>query len=247
MIYLSDNQKEFPNSFEILDDDLVGYGGTLTPELILSAYAKGVFPMYTEPYPNALWFCPIPRLLLAPNKVRVQKSIRSALNKFTYSVNLNFTAVMEGCANTIRKGEEGTWINQSIYSTFNELNNLGFAYSIETRLNNELVGGLYGLSMGACFFGESMFQQQTNASKCALIVLCKILEHCGHTFVDCQQATPHLTFMGGELFNVNPFFKKLSDGLNEQKPSQKLKDFSRKRFSFQELVSYLNQGKTAKE
>lgn len=239
MLSLDDNQLDFPESFEITDGEFVGYGGTLTPQLILSAYTKGVFPMFMEEESPVLWFCPIPRLILRPENVRIQKSIRSSLSKFKYAINRDFSSVIQHCATTPRKGNEGTWINQKIVEPFTQLHEAGWVHSMEAYEDGKLVGGLYGMALGGCFFGESMFQLQTNASKCALIVLCKILESCGFHFVDCQQATGHLTFMGGDLLPADDFFEALDNGLSSHNPSEKFKTWSGQRFSYHQLQQHL--------
>lgn len=240
MVQLTDSQEDFPDSFEIYEGEFVGSGGILTPKLLLSAYTKGVFPMFLDDIDQPMWFCPIPRLLLKPTEIRIQKSIRSSLQKFQYGINLNFDAVIAACKNTPRKGDPGTWINEKITQPFTELHNLNLVHSIEVFSDGKLVGGLYGIVLGGCFFGESMFQQETNASKCGLIVLCKILESCGFHFIDCQQATAHLTFMGGKPIEADDFFEQLNNGLQDQTPQHRFAAWSGQKFSYHKLCTFLN-------
>lgn len=171
----------------------------LTPELMLGAYAVGLFPMAANAEDTELqWYDPDPRGIIPVEGFhlprRLQRTVLS--DKFSVTVNQDFAGVMQGCA-TPAPGREETWINQEIFTLFCALHKMGYAHSVECRLNGELVGGLYGVALGGAFFGESMFSRVTDASKVALVHLVARLRLCGFSVLDTQFGTDHLARFGG--------------------------------------------------
>jgi len=168
----------------------------LEPELLLGAYSQGIFPMAMNKRGDIGWFSPDPRAIIPlDDRFHVPHGLRRALKKcrFTVTLNRDFPAVIRACATT-RK--DGNWISEEIIASYCRLHELGFAHSVETRLEDELVGGLYGVAIGGAFFGESMFHRATDASKVALVVLVERLRDRGFTLLDTQWQTPHLTQFG---------------------------------------------------
>lgn len=186
-----------PDLFEP-EEGIVAMGGDLSPKRMLAAYYMGIFPWF-NPGEEILWWQPINRMVLKPHEVKISKSSRNLINqkKFTITYNQAFAEVMEQCQNLKRKGQNGgTWISDDIKHSFIELNKRGYAHSVETWLNGELVGGLYGMLLGTVFMGDSMFSKVSNASKMAFIDLCKILDKSGYDLIDCQVHTKHLESLG---------------------------------------------------
>lgn len=172
----------------------------LTPEMMLGAYAAGYFPMADEEDPDSLnWYDPDPRGILPLNGFHLPRRLRRTVlsGRFAVSVNTDFPATMRGCA-APAPGRETTWINTPITRIFCALHEMGFAHSVECRLDGVLVGGLYGVALGGAFFGESMFSTATDASKVALVHLVARLRLCGFILLDTQFGTSHLTRFGGE-------------------------------------------------
>ena len=168
----------------------------LEPELLLGAYSQGIFPMAMNKRGDIGWFSPDPRAIIPlDDRFYIPHGLRRALKKcrFTVTLNRDFPAVIRACATT-RK--DGNWISEEIIASYCRLHELGFAHSVETRLEDELVGGLYGVAIGGAFFGESMFHRATDASKVALVVLVERLRDRGFTLLDTQWQTPHLTQFG---------------------------------------------------
>lgn len=182
-------------------EGLVGLGKKIVPELILKYYPKGIFPWFRT-VENSYWFSPNPRWILYPEKVKISDSLKSLLrkNKFTVRADTCFEDVLNACASSKnRKDTElGTWIDKEFKSCFMKLHQMEFAHSIEVFMNNRLVGGLFGISIGRMFSGESMFYLESGASKVELVNLCRFLKHHGYEFIDCQTHTPHLESMGAE-------------------------------------------------
>lgn len=174
-------------------------GGDLSPERLLLAYRSGIFPWYEEDQP-IIWHAPDPRFVLFPEKLHVPRSLRPVLNqkKFTITYDTAFREVIRNCQQTKRPGQPGTWITEEMLEAYCQLHEIGFAHSVEAWQEGELVGGLYGISIGNAFFGESMFSRVNNASKAAFITKVRDLCHQGLDFVDCQVHTPHLDRLGAE-------------------------------------------------
>ena len=182
----------FPNPDLAEEDGLLAVGGDLKFERLILAYCNGIFPWYSDGEP-ILWWCPKPRFIIKPNEVNVSKSMKRVFNKgkFTVTFDKDFKAVIQNCKE-LRENKEGTWITDEMMDAYINLHKRGFASSVEVYNNEKLVGGLYGVKIGKCFFGESMFSIESNASKVALISMCKKLEEEGFIFLDCQMHTNHL-------------------------------------------------------
>lgn len=209
----------FPDPRNSSKEGLVAFGGDLDPNRILSAYKKGIFPWYSKGDP-ILWWSPDPRLVLYPDDLKISRSLKKILKKriFEVRVDTDFKEVILNCKNIKRKDQEGTWILPEIVDAFNRLHQMGFAHSIEVYQDNKLVGGLYGLSLGAAFFGESMFSKVGNASKVALVKLVQISKEFNFDFIDCQIPTLHLKKMGAMEIGRDRFLDELELAL--QKPSK---------------------------
>ncbi|MCG5514019.1 leucyl/phenylalanyl-tRNA--protein transferase [Ectothiorhodospira shaposhnikovii] len=175
---------------------LLAAGGDLSLPRLLNAYRHGIFPWYEAGQP-ILWWSPDPRTILYPSQVKVSRSLGKVLRGHRFQVTFDqaFTDVIKGCAGP-RRGVHGTWITYGMQQAFIQLHHTGHAHSVEVWEDDVLVGGLYGVSMGRVFFGESMFSQVPDASKVALVTLCRHLDHWGYPLLDCQTPSEHLTRMG---------------------------------------------------
>ncbi len=191
---------------------LVAIGGDARPERLLLAYKSGIFPWPHEERGPLLWFSPDPRCVLCPSKVHVGRTLEKFLRKTTLEVRADtaFEQVMELCRDIPRAGQDGTWITDELIAGYVALHHAGYAHSVEVWDQGKLVGGLYGLSLGAAFFGESMFSLVPNASKIALVKLCEVLSAWQFEFVDCQVRTPHTAALGAELWTRTTYLNKLS-------------------------------------
>lgn len=199
VFWITKENKEFPPPSLASEEGILAVGGDLSPERILNAYRKGIFPWFNEGEPIA-WWSPDPRMVLFPSELKVSKSMRPYFNqqKFQVTFDTNFEAVIENCQAPRNKQWGGTWITNEIVDAYSRLYQMGFAHSVEVWQSDRLVGGLYGISLGKCFFGESMFSQVSNASKFGFIYLVKKLESLGFWLVDCQQQTHHLQSLGAK-------------------------------------------------
>jgi len=177
-------------------DGLLAVGGDLTIDRLIVAYRRGIFPWYNENEP-ILWWSPAQRLVLFPNNLRVSRSLRKTIRKgkFTVTMDQSFRAVIEACAGP-RRTQDGTWINEEMQDAYTELHKYGFAHSVECWHEGELVGGLYGVSLGKVFFGESMFSLMTDASKVAFANFVWQLQAWGYKLIDCQMESQHLRSLG---------------------------------------------------
>ena len=171
-------------------------GGDLSPERLVEAYTHGIFPWFSEGDP-ILWWSPDPRMVLYPGELKVSKSLRKKVDRKIYETRVDtaFRDVIEACA-APRDGQGGTWIVPEMIDAYTQLHEQGLAHSVESWLDGELVGGLYGVSLGTVFFGESMFARVPDASKVALVALVERLKARDCRVIDCQQATPHLAALG---------------------------------------------------
>lgn len=201
----------FPPADQTTGDGIVAIGGDLSPNRLLLAYQKGIFPWYNEDEPP-IWWCPDPRFVLFPNELRVSKSMKQLFRKEAFHVTYNkaFEEVIHNCGAT-REDFEGTWISNDIKEAYNTLHQMGYAMSAEAWLDNQLVGGLYGIKLGTVFFGESMFSTVSNASKYAFISLTKKLQQEGLTLIDCQIYTEHLESLGGRDMNRSDFLRHMEE------------------------------------
>lgn len=200
----------FPDPSFAEPEGLLAVGGDLSTKRLLTAYKKGIFPWFTENEP-VLWWSPDPRFVLFPEKFRVSHSLRQKIKKNLFSVRMDtdFEMVISACAETERQHEAGTWITQEMKEAYIELHRKGYAHSIETYYNDQLVGGLYGVSIGKAFFGESMFHTMTDASKIALYYLVEKAKESGFLFIDSQVETEHLFTLGAELIPRTQYLKLL--------------------------------------
>lgn len=196
VFYLPDDYLDFPNPELSEPDGLLAIGGDLSPERLILAYKSGIFPWYNQL--PIMWWCPPIRPLIFPSLFRVSRSLYNTLKKNTYTVSFDkdFSGVIDGCATVKRKNSIGTWITPEMKEAYIKLHNLGFAHSVEVWKDGNLVGGLYGVSIGKAFFGESMFSLLTDASKVALSCLVEFLIEKNFYFIDCQITNEHLIKMG---------------------------------------------------
>jgi len=187
---------EFPPPDLADSDGMLAIGGDLSTERLLLAYEKGIFPWYSEGLPIC-WWSPDPRFVLYPEKLKITKSMMQVMkNKhFNITFDNDFERVIQSCKTVARAGQEDTWITEDMLDAYCLLHEKGYAHSVEAWKGDELVGGLYGVSLGKCFFGESMFSNEKNASKAALITLANTEKF---HLIDCQVYTAHLQTMGAE-------------------------------------------------
>ncbi len=177
-------------------DGLLAVGGDLSEQRLLAAYQKGIFPWYNKDQP-ILWWSPDPRAVLFPADLRISKSLRKKCHQQIFNVRFDtaFEQVVQACAEP-RADQNDTWINEEMYDAYVHLHRAGHAHSVECWQDDDLVGGLYGISIGQIFFGESMFSRVTNASKVAFVYLVKHLEEKNYSLIDCQVSSPHLASLG---------------------------------------------------
>ena len=197
-ILAPDPESSFPPAEQALDNPqgLLGAGGDLSPTRLINAYRHGIFPWYCDDQP-ILWWSPAPRCVIFPQKVHVSRRLRRRFNQgmFTLTADQTFARVVRACAGP-RGDQDETWITDDMLTAYNRLHGLGVAHSIEVWLDQTLVGGIYGLALGQVFFAESMFSKQTDASKIALVALCRQLQEWNFSLMDCQISNPHLVSMG---------------------------------------------------
>lgn len=197
--YLSEEERiRFPDPGTADSHGILCVGANLSPGVLLSAYSQGIFPWFSEGEP-ILWWSPNPRFVLYPREIRVSESMRKVLRKGVYRLTLDkdFRGVIEACASAPRPGQRGTWITRDMIEAYVRLHELGFAHSVEAWNESGLAGGLYGVSLGRLFCGESMFSRAPNASKSALIALAWRLADEGFPVIDSQVRTEHVASMGG--------------------------------------------------
>ncbi len=209
---------DFPDPEKVDSDGVIAIGGDMTPERLLSAYKNGIFPWYNIGYEPILWWSPDPRMVLFPDELKVSKSMRPLFNqkKFRITYNQYFEKIMRNCMNTNREGQGGSWINEEMIEAYTALNHWGFAHSVEVWEGDDLVGGLYGVSWGRVFFGESMFASKSNASKFGFISFVQKLKALGFQLIDCQQETGHLTSLGGKIIPRSDFLKIIKTNKDEE-------------------------------
>ena len=206
----------FPPPHMANPDGILAVGGDLRPERLLLAYEMGIFPWYSEDEP-IIWWSPDPRCILEIDELRITKSMRQVMRNqgFRFSFDQAFGTVLAHCQTIDRKDQLGTWITEEISRAYQHLHDLGFAHSVEVWLDDELVGGLYGVSLGKCFFGESMFSKVSNASKAALIHMTASLKQKGFSWVDCQVYNSHLGRLGAKNIPRPEFLARLEQGVNQ--------------------------------
>ena len=213
MVPVLDPGDPFPPTTKALKypDGLLAIGGDLSTDTLIRAYRLGIFPWFTQGQP-ILWWSPNPRLILYPKNLKISRSLRKTLRKNTYHVTTNaaFTSVVEKCGPK-RHNENESWITDEMITAYEKLFGLGIAKSVETWLNGELVGGLYGVSMGGVFFGESMFSLAPDASKVALATYVDVLIKENVNLIDCQVYSAHLSSLGGETVDRLIFEQMLTE------------------------------------
>ena len=190
---------------------LLAAGADLSPERLLEAYRRGIFPWFSPGDP-ILWWSPDPRMVLFPDEFKISKSLRKTLIKGQYEIRCDsgFEQVMRACSMP-REGQNGTWIQEDMIAAYVRLHHMGFAHSIETWMDGELAGGLYGVSIGRMFYGESMFSLKTDASKIALACLTSQLKRWNFGMIDCQMNTPHLASLGAREIPRKEFLMRLQE------------------------------------
>ena len=205
---LNDNDILFPDVTLAEPDGLLAIGGDLSTGRLLAAYNKGIFPWFSDDEPIC-WYAPHERCIIFPHKIFISKSMQQVLNKklFRVSTNTVFEKVIKHCAAIERKDQDGTWITNEMENAYINLHKMGIAKSVEVWQNNELVGGLYGLEINNIFCGESMFSKISNASKVALVWLCK---ENNYSIIDCQLRTDHLISMGAEMISQKDYLVELN-------------------------------------
>lgn len=210
--WLADNSP-FPALESALQEPngLLAAGGDLSPQRLLAAYRQGIFPWYSIGQP-ILWWSPDPRMVLFPDELKISRSLAKRLKNSDYEVRFDtaFRDVMLACAETRRPQQDGTWITADIINGYCKLHELGFAHSAETWIDEQLVGGVYGVAIGHMFYGESMFHHVTNASKIAFVHLVQRLQKQGFGMVDCQMKTAHLASLGAREITRAEFLQRLA-------------------------------------
>ena len=212
---LDPEQLVFPDPRYAEDDGLLAIGGNLSVKRLLLAYRHGIFPWFNEDQP-ILWWCPKERYIIRPEAIHISKSMRRYMrhHEIRIQTDRDFYDTMHRCR-LKREHAEGTWITDDMERAYTTLHSTGYAMSVESYVDGELAGGLYGVHFGRCFFGESMFTDIENGSKLALIGLAHILEHTGHKFIDCQFHTDHLESMGGEYISYEEYMELIREGLED--------------------------------
>ncbi len=209
-IYLLTEDMLFPPPQLSREDGLLAVGGDLSEERLLLAYSMGIFPWYSEDDP-ILWWSPDPRLVLYPDEFKVSKSLRKIIRKNLFRITMDtvFEQVITACARVRRSQDAGTWIVDGMIQAYSRLHHAGYAHSIEAWHEGELVGGLYGVSLGRCFFGESMFTRKSNASKVALYSLVEYVKARQFDSIDCQVTSDHLIGLGAREISKRRFLAEL--------------------------------------
>jgi len=207
MVWRIGKELVFPDPRQGDPDGLFAVGGDLSTDRLLLAYSNGIFPWYAfRWYDEIHWYCPMSRFVIFPSEIHVSHSMRTLLRKQRYDVTFNtdFEGVIAQCAK-LRDAEDGAWLGDDMMRAYTELHRQGFAASVEVRDEGRLVGGLYGVTIGRCFFGESMFSLVPSASKIALVALAQYMEQNGGALIDCQFETPHLRSMGGRHISYDEY------------------------------------------
>ena len=214
MVYSLPDELVFPHPSLAEPDGLLAVGGDLSVDRLVLAYANGIFPRYSENSP-ILWWSPDPRLVLEPEKLHIPRSLRRVLNRgtFTVTADLAFGEVLRRCAGTERAEGYGTWLVPEMIEAYEELHRMGVAHSFEAWKGDELVGGLYGVSLGRAFFGESMFHLVPDSSKVAFVQAVRMLARHGYELIDCQQTTAHLLRFGAREMERDVFLERLEEAL----------------------------------
>lgn len=211
---LDEDEIYFPDPSLAEDDGLLAVGGDLSIQRLLLAYTNGIFPWYNKEDP-IMWWCPKERFIIRPANIHVSHSMKKFMKKHEISIKINrdFADTMHRCR-LKREFAEGTWITDDMEEAYYRLYENKLALSVESYIDGELAGGLYGVCLGRCFFGESMFSDMENGSKIALILLARFLEDNDFVMIDCQLHTDHLESMGGERISYEEYKDLIDEGLN---------------------------------
>ena len=221
MIFQLSDDIVFPDPRMGEEDGLLAVGGDLSVDRLILAYSYGIFPWFSfRDWPEPAWYCPMQRFVVFPDEIHVSHSMRTLMNKGSYRVTFNrdFDGVIQGCSQVDnRYYMAGAWLDENMMTAYRELNRQGYACSVEVwNKAGDLAGGLYGVVMGDCFIGESMFSREPNTSKLALIHLAKFMQRIGGKLIDCQLETPHLKSMGGRFIPYVEYMEYLNlEGLKE--------------------------------
>lgn len=212
MVYQLTNRLSFPDPHYGDPDGMLAVGGDLSIDRLLLAYSNGIFPWYAFREGMIQWWCPMERFVIFPDEIHISHSMRTLINKGTYKLTINqaFAEVIHACGEP-RIDMEGAWLGREMMDAYTHLHEQGFAASIEVWEEERLVGGLYGVTIGKCFFGESMFSLVPSASKLALIHLAQFFQKNGGTLIDCQFETPHLKSMGGRFISYEEYMELLQE------------------------------------
>jgi len=213
--WLDENRLDFPDPESTLKEPngLLAIGGDLSPDRLILAYGQGIFPWYSEGEP-ILWWSPDPRLVIFPGQLHISRSLRKTLSqqKFTFTYNRAFADVVRACSEP-RAKQSGTWITADMQQAYIALHQLGFAQSLECWQGDILVGGIYGIVLGKCFFGESMFSRVSDASKAVMVELDRYLQANNFILLDCQVSSAHLLSMGAVEISRQEFLRTIRQGL----------------------------------
>jgi len=219
-VFLLSDNIDFPPPQLATKDGLLAVGGDLSKERLILAYRMGIFPWFSDGDP-ILWWSPDPRLVLYPSEIKISRTLQKIIKKNVFSVTLDtaFDAVITQCAQIRLQQNQGTWIVKDMIDAYCKLHSAGYAHSMEVWQQEELAGGIYGVSLGKCFFGESMFSRVSNASNVALVKLAKYLSELSFDLIDCQVPTEHLIRFGARKIPRKLFLNQLEISLNA--PTQK--------------------------
>ena len=213
-VFLLSDKISFPPTYLASKEGLLAVGGDLSQKRLLLAYHTGIFPWFSDDEP-ILWWSPDPRLVLYPEEIRVSKTLKKIIKKNMFHVTMDsaFVKVINQCAKIRLQNNQGTWIVKEMIDAYCKLHESGFAHSVEAWYQGELAGGLYGVSLGKCFFGESMFTRVNNASNIALVKLVEYLNALSFDMIDCQLTTEHLLRFGAKEIPRVSFLKQLKESL----------------------------------
>lgn len=214
-VFVLPEEPVFPPVEDAEPDGLIAIGGDLSPNRLVNAYTQGIFPWFDDGS-DIFWYSPDPRMILIPDQFKVSKSLIRTVQKKNFEIRFDtsFYDVIHACANASRPDQEGTWISDRFIEAYNILFDLGIAHSVEVFLNNSLAGGLYGISLGAAFFGESMFHTVDDASKVAFHALVERSKRWEFGFIDCQVTTKHLASLGATEVSRTAYLRLLKESLN---------------------------------
>ncbi len=210
MVYLLDERMIFPDPHWGEPDGLIAVGGDLSTERLLLAYSNGIFPWFSFRDSPIKWYCPLQRFVIFPSEIHVSHSMRTLMRKNLYEVRFNtdFEQTIRNCSK-LRINEEGAWLGEDMIAAYTELHRQGYAMSVEVWEGDRMVGGLYGVTLGRSFIGESMFSLVPSGSKLALISLARMMEENHLSLIDCQLETPHLKSMGARYIPYDEYMELL--------------------------------------